>query len=353
MDILKFDKIIEKTKEDKYFATSYLKELYNYHFDNIFCPIKCDYPLANIKNFIPLPSKFSLGNIYEDNNKITKDSNMYSFIGTPGNRIIFSDKILPYSGKYKQPIPFSFPVYNDLDVEIMLSNVYYYEVTIEDTVNINQDWFQKCVSIGFGNKEVPFKSHAGWFKNSIGYHSDDGKIYNNNGSNGDTTNMPWSVGDTAGAGIVYVEKNQILPFFTLNGNMVKIMQKPINMLLPYFPIIGYDHSNSISVNFSTSQFKFDIKKFINKHSNITICTDNNFIEDGDISAFINEMPINDINQQNLNPIVIGFNNENINTWVPNNNNISTWLPDEPWGGAGSTGWNNVLTTLQNINNQNL
>ena len=46
---------------------------------------------------------------YINDNKIIKVGNEYQFHGKQGNRIIFSDKILPFENK--MPIPFSFPVY--------------------------------------------------------------------------------------------------------------------------------------------------------------------------------------------------------------------------------------------------
>ena len=131
MKILKFSQIIQETKNDKNFPMNYLKELFNYNMDILEQPIICNNPLSAIKSFIPLPTRFLLSEIYSDSNKIIKFHNEYQFHGTQGNRILFSDKLLPFkkNPNIKFPIPFSFPVYSNESVEILQSNIYYYELT--------------------------------------------------------------------------------------------------------------------------------------------------------------------------------------------------------------------------------
>ena len=68
------------------------------------------------------------------------------------------------------------------------------------------------------------------------------------------------------------------------------MQKIIELNQNIFPIIGYDHPNSIQVNFSNNKFKFDLKKMLANHSSQIISTENSFIKDYDISLFLNELP---------------------------------------------------------------
>jgi hypothetical protein len=67
--------------------------------------------------------------------------------------------------------------------------------------------------------------------------------------------------------------------------------KTINMKFPYFPIIGYDHSHSIEMNFSSKPFVYDIKKLILKNSDNVISTENTFISDYDIGHILNEPPV--------------------------------------------------------------
>ena len=105
-----FCQIIQETKKDKKFPLNYLNELFCYNFDNLMKPIICNNPLSLIKSFIPLPSRFLLSELYSDSNKIIKFNNEYQFHGTPGHRLLFSDKILPLNKRnsnIKFPIPFS------------------------------------------------------------------------------------------------------------------------------------------------------------------------------------------------------------------------------------------------------
>ncbi len=346
MDNLQFSQIISETKSDKKFALKYLIKLFNYYNDNLTLPVNCSNPLTAIRCFAPLPTRLLLSEIYQNEHKIIKNNNEYQFHGKPGNRVVFADKILPF--KYNDenqlsnlPIPFSFPLYENNEIEILLSNVFYYELTVCQTVNIQNNnwdntsgWFNECISIGFANKNTPFKTHIGWCGDSFGYHSDDGTVrYNNSDASAIKISLSWQPGDTAGAGIIYVGANKIKPFFTLNGKLVYQYNNPIDISNPIFPAIGYDHSHSIKLNFSTEKFKFKLKKFIQSNSDIVISTKNSFIENYDIGNHLNDLPTNHNNNwMDVGPVFnnvdddndvdddgINNNNNNINN---NNNNIN-------------------------------
>lgn len=299
MDTLAFEKIVQETRANKNFPQKYLQDLYNYNME-FTCPVKSSGPLTSIKCFYPLPTRLLLTESYTGNNKIVKNKNEYQFHGTSGNRIIFSDKKLPFvCDKLKYPIPFSFPVPSDSDIDIITSNVYYYEVTILNKQNMTP-WIGECVSIGFGHKNTSFYSHVGWSSESVGFHSDDGTIrYNETGQVSKVHSGVWQPNDVAGAGIIYVGKNAIKPFFTINGKLIYMMGKTIEMKFPYFPMIGYDHSHSIEINFSTKPFVYDIKKLILKNSDNVISTDNSFICDYDVGNILNEPPIIESKQKFL------------------------------------------------------
>ena len=135
MNALIFTEIIEETKKNKNFPLNYLFELFCYNCEAFSKPIICSNPLSAIKSFIPLPSRFLLSELYTNSNKILKFNNEYQFHGTPGHRVLFSDKILPakkIKSNIKFPIPFTFPVHTNDNIEILQSNIYYYEVTILD-----------------------------------------------------------------------------------------------------------------------------------------------------------------------------------------------------------------------------
>lgn len=303
MNVLKFTEIIEKTKENKNFPLNYLFELFCYNCDSFLKPIICSNPLSAIKSFIPLPTRLLLSEIYSNSNKILKFNNEYQFHGTPGHRILFSDKILPVKkikSKIKFPIPFTFPVHTNENVEILQSNIYYYEVTILDKVNLPNTHFESpCVSIGFGLNTTPFNSHVGWYCDSIGYHSDDGTMRQNNTDNtAKIISKPWANNDVAGAGIIWISENMVKFFFTLNGKLIWISNEPFDIKGYYFPIIGYDHPNSINVNFSSSKFKYNIKNMIVEYSKEIISTNNSFINSYDIGLYLNEYPNPNIKKEN-------------------------------------------------------
>ena len=323
MNFLSFNQIIANTRNNRQFPTKYLTDLFNYVNDNLNLPIKCDNPLTAIKCFIPLPSRLLLSELYTNSNSIIKINNEYQFHGLPGNRIIFSDKILPFqTNDIKMPIPFSFPIYDDEHIDIVLSNVFYYELTIDNKKNISATWDQECISIGFGHKYSKFNSHVGWYDNSVGYHSDDGSIRKNNTSSSTIINCnKWNPGDTVGAGIIFTKSNTIKPFFTFNGKIVYLFEKSFEIKNPYFPIIGYDHSHSIKLNFSTHKFKFNIKKFILENSNNSICTENTFSTNHDIGSYLNEHPTTFNKENNYNNLINQL-SDKFNIVMPETNIIS-------------------------------
>lgn len=293
MITIPFKDIFNKTKENNSFSIKYLTNLFNEYNQNINrLPIYCDNPLIAINSFIPLPTTLLLSSLYSNNNKIIKNKNKYEFHGTTGNRILFSDKILPWIGKHNFPIPFTFPICNDNYIHLVLSNVYYYEVIIGDKVN-QQSWQDECISIGFGHKNTLFESHVGWYDGSIGFHSDDGSIRRNCIDNSATKiSKPWLQGDVVGAGLIYINKNIVKPFFTLNGKLIYTYDDLIVINKPFFPMIGYDHSHSIEVNFSNTKFSFDIKTLIDEYSYYNISTNNSFIENYNVNLYLNDPPLN-------------------------------------------------------------
>jgi len=283
--------IIEKTRYNSNYAINYLRDLFNNTNDFLTLPIKCSNPLTAINCFIPLPSRFIINNLYSGNDLILQNNNEYKFLGSPGTRILFSDKILPFNFNKNFPIPFTFPIYDVDHIDIVLSNVYYYELKLENNKNLNNNWSNECISIGYGHNKTNFKSHVGWYDNSVGYHSDDGTIRKNQTQNlliHKTKKL--NIGDTVGAGLIYTDYNFIKPFFTLNGELIYTFKNSFQINQPYFPMIGYDHPNSISLNFSTSKFLFNLKDFIYNHSNYIISTYNSFILDQDIGVYLNDYP---------------------------------------------------------------
>ena len=141
---------------------------------------------------------------------------------------------------------------------------------------------------------------------------------NNTNNTAKVISKPWANNDVAGAGIIWISENKVKFFFTLNGKLMWISNDPFDIRGYYFPIIGYDHPNSISVNFSSSKFKYNIKNMIIEYSKEIISTDNCFINSYDIGLYLNEYPnIKKENNVNLTNII---NFININGSINHENN---------------------------------
>ena len=220
------------------------------------------------KNFfyhiIPLPlnliqldyQKFPNIPSLKKENEIMVDNNSLYFFGSDqgGNRIVMADIPIGEYKKYSR-IPFVFPIKFNNNHILKLSNIYYYEITV-DSNPFRESWDDECISIGFGKRDYPlFGYQVGWLPNSIGIHSDDGNIYHSMTS-GINLTSPWGKGDTIGCGLI-MSKNYVYPFFTRNGKFIGFSKK-INSKISLFPIICLDSSYKVSVNMSNQEFKFNI-----------------------------------------------------------------------------------------------
>lgn len=304
MDFVKYEDLVRNTRKNNKYSTNYLTQLFNYNNDYLKLTSVCHNPLTAIKCFVPLPSRLILGKLYT--NKIVKVNDEYTFMGPPGKKIIFADKIIPFvSPKYQSSIPFSFPVYDDDHIEILLSNVFYYELTIGQENNLNTNWINNDVTVGFGSRDISYNSHVGNEPLSFGYSLTRGTIiYNDKQSGFDVhptaikVRNDWISNDTIGVGVIYLDTNLIKPFFTYNGSLIHESDHTILLNKPLLPMVGYDFPYSIKLNFSNDKFMFDIKSMIHQYSNNVISTNNSFVTDQDISVYLNDEPYN-INTNNL------------------------------------------------------
>ena len=275
---LKFNEILNKSKENNDYPQKYIIDLFKV-FNPKNLPIISESYLSSIKCYMPLPTEFVITNKHINNNKIIKNNNIYEFHGIKGNRIVQSNTLLPFYNKKNvvSPLPFTFPIHTDDSIILTASNIYFYEVTILNNQSSN-DWEEQCISVGYGSKDIPFESHVGWYANSFGYHSDDGTFrFNQTAHSILNKSRPLKPGDTVGVGIIFLDDNNIKFFHTINEELIYEYDEKYKITKPYFPVIGYDHPNSISVNFSTSKFKFNIKSLINEYSNHVISTNNDFM----------------------------------------------------------------------------
>lgn len=282
MLILNFNDILLQTKKDPLLPLNYLLKLLNH---NKKYDIQIQNPLISLKCYCPLPSLFILKNI--NNNKLINNNNEYHLYGTSNISVIYSNIHLPYKQKH-MPIPFSFPIYHKNKLEIVISNVYYYEIKIKDTLDITNNWDEDSITIGYSSCNRLINTHIGACSDSIGYNSNTGCLdINNNKHYTKNISRRWVVGDIIGAGIIFISSTKIKPFFTFNGTMVYLHNDILDITRAYQPIISYKYSHSININLSTSKFKFNIKNIISKYSNNIISTNNNFFNNTTNNFFFN------------------------------------------------------------------
>lgn len=214
-----------------------------------------DKPLQTLLCFYPLPYEFQI-DYFNDNEKVIKKNNTYFYLGYPGDRILYANKRLPF---YNQdPIPFSFPITKNGITKMIQSNIFYYEVTFGDKP-FRKPWKNECLSIGFGVPSTPIKSQVGWFTKSWGFHSDDGSFIHNNSSIPIT--YPWKFGETYGVGLRYMNKFKYELFLTKNG-LVVIDNIFIEISEYLIPMIGFDLSIPIKVNWGQEEFKYNLENII-------------------------------------------------------------------------------------------
>jgi hypothetical protein len=225
--------------------------------------------------FTPLPRYFK---ITDHSSKFINMYNKYSNCDDTANSILMGNVILPHPSTC--PIPFLFQHKYNNRFRYTISNVYYYELTV-DKNSFKEPFANQAISIGYGAIRTPINyNFVGWAKHTVGYHSDDGMIYADNVIIAKSDN--YSNGDIVGAGLIYLEKNKYKIFFTLNGNLINLYQTLITTK-KLTVMMNIHHSSAVKINFGETNFLFDFTTLIT--SNI-ITTKNNFIDNFSLDKFI-------------------------------------------------------------------
>ena len=331
------DKNVNKNMYENYLK--YLLEKYcNVNLNN---NIINNNPFLNFSCFYPLPNSLEVSH-YEDADKINQDNNLYEFVGTPTNdRIIFANRLLPNVNT--DPIPFTFPLkINENTIELINTNCFYYEITIDK--RIRDQWDNETLSIGYGSITTPINCNPGWISDTIGYHLDDGSIqYNQIVIKNDGPKC--NIGDTIGSILVYIAPNCYKVFFTFNGSLIVNNNFNNNIFIKsqIVPMIGYDHSCKIKVNFGNEIFKFNIKTFYN--SNFVISQNNKFID--------NHNFINKINTTNIIKKKIKNKKLKINTELFTFNQTSIFTPVFSFtqGASENNALENLVLNMLTQNNE--
>jgi len=181
----------------------------------------------------------------------------YYFIGNQkkGNRILYSEFPL-----WKKEDEYTLQL-NTLKnkTEIFFSKISYFEIDILKE-NHRDSWQDSCISIGIGRKPDTLQIHCGWISETIGYHSDDGGIYNGQANRKFTSIERFEEGDTVGCG--FMKKNNFVKyFFTKNGRIV-FTGMTVIVDEDIYALVGYDDYHPIEINLGQKSYSYNLKNNI-------------------------------------------------------------------------------------------
>ncbi|RIA93401.1 concanavalin A-like lectin/glucanase domain-containing protein [Glomus cerebriforme] len=144
--------------------------------------------------------------------------------------------------------PFFIPDIRIVDFdEIELDIVHYFEITLLSKISKDS-----TIAIGTSTKPYPYFRLPGWNKNSVGYHSDDGRKFWNDEFGGRNYGPEWGkLGDVIGCG--YKPKTGEV-FFTKNGTFLGIAFAGLRHI--WYPTIGSDGNIKMKINFGEESFVY-------------------------------------------------------------------------------------------------
>lgn len=167
----------------------------------------------------------------------------HAFTFIPQCDVSVSDDTVRFPAKTEAVVHTSLPL--PLSV-LSEQEIFYFEIEI-----LQMDP-QTTVAIGLCCKPYPHWRLPGWNAQSIGYHSDDGRLFQNDSHGGIAYAKPYRVNDTVGVGFV---KSSRQAFFTRNGQQLK-SRSLISYPFDFFPSIGADGLAEVKVNFGQAPFKW-------------------------------------------------------------------------------------------------
>ncbi|ENH71498.1 Ankyrin-1 [Fusarium oxysporum f. sp. cubense race 1] len=137
----------------------------------------------------------------------------------------------------------------------------------EPTQSIDGEKEDTIVSIGFAGEFSDLtNAHPGWYIWSVGYHGDDGAIYDDYEKSFTTkeqTERTFGIGDNVGCGIDYDSGEY---FFTLNGEIVSKQLSTV-IFRKLYPCIGYSGGLCrVKVNFGNEDFLWPGAKRIQQNT---------------------------------------------------------------------------------------
>ncbi|GBC10306.1 hypothetical protein RclHR1_09500004 [Rhizophagus clarus] len=131
---------------------------------------------------------------------------------------------------------------------ISLMEYCYYEITILSNQNIDET----IIAIGLASNNFSTDRLPGCDTHSVGFHSDEGRTFHNEGYTGSKYAVKWGkVNDVIGCGY-YPSTGQV--FFTMNGEYLGIAYT--GLFHSWYPTIGSNGICSLKVNFGQEEFEY-------------------------------------------------------------------------------------------------
>lgn len=252
----------------------YIKYLIDKYFGYNYRNIISNNIISKYLTFYPLPTEI-ITEYYNNNYKINKHNNTYHFIKPSENNniVLYTNRFLPYCNK--DPIPFTFPIINsDNNIELLNSNLYYYELTLLEQVHPASSYDN--IYLGYGTDSILPKNIIGWCIDTVAFSFRESCLYANC-SIINAYDFICKENDTIGLGIIYLEKNKYKFILTYNGLLLPIDNNYIfESNAQLLPLISYEHSHKIKLNFGQEPFSFNIRNYL--YNNYIVSDTNLFIK---------------------------------------------------------------------------
>ncbi|KAL7749114.1 hypothetical protein RI367_005519 [Sorochytrium milnesiophthora] len=130
------------------------------------------------------------------------------------------------------------------------ADVCYFELTVLDAAPT------VALAVGLSSQPYPPRRMPGWHYFSVGYHSDDGRLFVNDPNDGVAYGKPWRRDDVIGVAVIRSTKQV---FYTRNGVRLPVIadcRLPSPQRITVYPAIGADGPALVSVNFGTRPFRW-------------------------------------------------------------------------------------------------
>ena len=159
----------------------------------------------------------------------------------------------------------------------------YYEIEVLDSGETC------CIAIGAASIDHPMTNQPGWVVGSIGYHGDDGCIFNVSGT-GCSFGPRWKQNDVVGLGVRpyegdVVPGSEIQVFFTMNGQELGHTTAEVPDS-GFFPTVGlHSKGEKIKVNHNSRQSNTSVKSYLRWRTLIGVSLEYSTLKQRDIIKF--------------------------------------------------------------------